>query len=340
MGDLRIGIIGAGMTAEWHLRAYRKLPGIRIVAIANRQSERGRLLARRYGIARCCASAEELVAGPALDAVDLCVPTAQHFRLVQAVLNRGMHCYVEKPLCSTAAEAADIVARNRRLQRIVFNGFNYRFLPEFCRLQRLLTAGAIGQIRYLRCYRTTMEPPGTGLHSDPGIDIFREFHCHFFDLLYFLGLNDPVAIYAAGAHVGSGLPNPDVATVGVHYGSGALAELTVTVASPGVAPELTIIGDRGSLTLRYGKIRVIPRRATWSLASRLTGMFAEALTVPWRVLRNPFLPACRHFCDCLNRGAASPCDALAAWRVLRLAELAGDSWRERRPLTVPDLTAP
>ncbi len=322
MSVIRLGMIGAGLTARWHLRAYRRIAGVRVVAIANPRSPRGAGLARSFGIPEHYASGAELIARAPIDAVDICAPTGEHAPLLRAALDRGLHVYVEKPLCATAADAAEVISRNRQAQRVIFNGFNYRYLPEFIRLQRLLAGGRLGEIRYVRLFRTTMEPPGSGLLTDPALDLFREFHCHFIDLLFSFGLGEPAAVAADGVCVHDWLPSPDTATVTLRYPSGALAELTVSVAAPGLTPELTVIGTKGTATLRYGRVRVVPHRREWSLLRRLRLLADEAFTLPWRVLRNPFLPACRHFCSCVAAGRPSPCDEHAAWRVLRIAETA------------------
>ena len=66
--------------------------------------------AELYPASRLSADIGELLADPALDAVVLATPVHTHARLAIAVLEAGKHCFVEKPLAKTAADAERVVS--------------------------------------------------------------------------------------------------------------------------------------------------------------------------------------------------------------------------------------
>ena len=54
-GELRIGIVGAGqITRTRHLPVFRRLPGVKVVAVCNRHRESAARVAREFDIPHLC----------------------------------------------------------------------------------------------------------------------------------------------------------------------------------------------------------------------------------------------------------------------------------------------
>ncbi|MCX7011336.1 MAG: Gfo/Idh/MocA family oxidoreductase [Candidatus Sumerlaeota bacterium] len=83
----------------------------------------------------------------ALDAVLVCVPNHLH---APAVLAADKHILSEKPLCITLEEADRIVEAVRRSGVTYMAGHNQLFMPAAREARRLLEAGAIGAVRWIR----------------------------------------------------------------------------------------------------------------------------------------------------------------------------------------------
>lgn len=333
---LRLGIVGAGKMASWHLRAYRRIPGVRLEAIANPSSDRGRRLAARHGIPRCFRDALEMIRTADLDAVDICTPTPLHRPCILAALERGLHVYVEKPMCESVAEADEIVSANRAAGRVVFNGFNYRYWPEMRRIAEIVRSGRAGAVRFAQMRRVTKDSPRQVAENAREAEIFSGFHSHFIDLLFAFGFPDPESVFVSGTSVLDWPMRPDTAVLLLRFPGGAAAEITTSAASPGLTPEMLLIGTRGTVRLDYGRVRATPHRDEWRLTRLVVMMFRDAVTVPWRVLRNPFLPSCRHFVACAREGRPSDSDEHAARRVLRVAAAAERSYFENKPVALSD----
>lgn len=97
---VRIGIIGAGFAAHFHLASYAKVWGedFEIAAIAARNPAKAKQLADQFGVARYHDSIEALLCDPDIDAVDICVPNHLHVPLLMQAAGRGKHIICEKPL--------------------------------------------------------------------------------------------------------------------------------------------------------------------------------------------------------------------------------------------------
>jgi predicted dehydrogenase len=98
--SVKVGVVGAGFAASFHLRSYQQVRGIpvEIVAIASKTRARAEHLAGRYGIAKVYDDHRALLDDPSIGIVDLCVPNALHLPLVLETIKAGKHVICEKPL--------------------------------------------------------------------------------------------------------------------------------------------------------------------------------------------------------------------------------------------------
>jgi predicted dehydrogenase len=111
---LGIGIVGCGgIVSGAHLPAYRAA-GLRVVAVHDVDEEKARRVAAEFGIGRVAGSAEELVATPGVDIVDIAVPPWEQPRIVALVTTAGKHMLCQKPLAldygTAVAEVEDAEA--------------------------------------------------------------------------------------------------------------------------------------------------------------------------------------------------------------------------------------
>lgn len=334
MQKVKLGIIGAGKIAAWHLKAYKRIPSVEIVAIANPFSNRGRKLAKKYSIKQHFSNGFDLIEQADIDAVDISVPTGLHKDFILRSLEKGINVYSEKPMGTSKQDIEDIIAANKKKKKVIFNGFNYRFLPEFCEIRAVIDSVKLGRIRYISMIRVIKERPDSYIFGSHGSGLFNEFHSHFVDLLFYFGFDNPEKVFAVGTTVHDWSMNPDTATILLSYPNKMVAEVTTSLASPGIAPEVFIIGTEGTLRLRYGSICVVKKRETWSLLSLIGLMFHEAITIPLKVLKNPFTWSCGHFIKCIRNGTPSECDEQSALKTSRVITAAEVSYRENRSISI------
>lgn len=120
---LRVAVVGAGRFGQLHVQKLAGLPGVQVVAVADPDLDRARHLAAQVG-AQPCASVHDL---PAVDAATVVVPLDALASVAGALLTRGVHVLVEKPLAATAAEARALVALAERADRLLAVGYLERF---------------------------------------------------------------------------------------------------------------------------------------------------------------------------------------------------------------------
>lgn len=97
---VRIGVVGAGFAAHFHLASYEKVYGedFEIRGIYGRTKEKAAHLAREFEIPRVYDAYEDLLADKEIDVADLVVANYMHIPLAIQAAQAGKHVFCEKPL--------------------------------------------------------------------------------------------------------------------------------------------------------------------------------------------------------------------------------------------------
>lgn len=117
---IRVGIIGAGgIVGSTHVPGLRRMPGVEIVAVANRSLDSSRRAAAEFNIPRAFATGEQLLAADGIDAVLIGTWPYMHRDLTLAALDSGRHVLCQARMANTAAEAHQMLAASRRHPNLV-----------------------------------------------------------------------------------------------------------------------------------------------------------------------------------------------------------------------------
>lgn len=174
---LQVGLIGYGLAGSvFHAPLIQHTPGLALHSIAS--SQRDRLL-RSFTDVRICNQPADLFNDPALDAVVIATPNAEHAPLAIAALQAGKHVLVDKPFALDLAEAEAVVRAAQTAERVVTVFQNRRFDADFLTLQQLLADGVLGEVAECHSHFDRYRPqvrdrwresdaPGAGLWMDLG----------------------------------------------------------------------------------------------------------------------------------------------------------------------------
>src|SRR4051794_1777954 len=149
MDDVSIGIVGLGYWGPNLARNFAALPGTRLAWLCDGRPE---MLARHgasHPDARTTTDLGDLLDDPCLDAVVLATPVPTHAELAAQVLEGGKHCFVEKPLAQSVADAELAVAAAGRSGRVLMIGHLLQYHPGVAKLKELVTAGELGDVHYI-----------------------------------------------------------------------------------------------------------------------------------------------------------------------------------------------
>jgi predicted dehydrogenase len=109
----RVGI--AGVThghVSAHLREWREVPGVEVVAIADSNTAEVKRYVERYelGNIKTYDSIDAMLGSEKLDIATVCNETSNHAKVVEAAAAKRIHCLVEKPLAFSLADAERMLA--------------------------------------------------------------------------------------------------------------------------------------------------------------------------------------------------------------------------------------
>jgi predicted dehydrogenase len=115
--SIGVAVIGAGMAGRSHAHAYRTAqtvfgtdaPPVRLVAIADVNTDFANHTRDRYGFDRAESSWQAIVDAEDIDAVSIVVANHLHREIAEALLASGKHVLCEKPLASSVEDAEAMV---------------------------------------------------------------------------------------------------------------------------------------------------------------------------------------------------------------------------------------
>jgi predicted dehydrogenase len=153
--ELRIGVVGAGGIAPFHIGAL-KAAGVDIFVYSERGAHE---LAAAHDVA-LVTTYDDLVA--AVDVIDIITPTPTHVDYACRALEHGKDVIVEKPLALTVDDAERIQATALRAGRTVLPAHVLRYFPEFAALHETVRSGRLGTLAALRFSRAGASPAKAG----------------------------------------------------------------------------------------------------------------------------------------------------------------------------------
>lgn len=153
----RVAVIGAGwVTGARHLPALRCSHRCEILGVVDRSSERARALARKHRLPHAAASLEAPWLAQA-DAVTIGVSPMAHYEVALAMLERGKHVLLEKPLCLTVAEGETLAELAQTKGRVLAVVHNFQFARSARAAQAALATGRWGRITGLHAMQMSNE---------------------------------------------------------------------------------------------------------------------------------------------------------------------------------------
>jgi predicted dehydrogenase len=181
-----IVIIGAGTIAKEHVEAYRKMEHVKVKAIVDINEDSARELADTIG-AHTYTRIEEALEDPAINAVDICLPTFLHIEMVTYVAKRKKHIICEKPIALSVREAKEMysICEQEGVQLCIAHVC--RFMHAYREMARVIRECKMGDVQFLRMTRAVRYPIHLGRSwyqdTEKSGGPFIDFLIHDFDFL-------------------------------------------------------------------------------------------------------------------------------------------------------------
>jgi predicted dehydrogenase len=241
---VRLGIVGAGDVGWRHAAAAVEVDGLTLTAVADRDDDRARRLADRFG-ARAVADLDALLA--AVDLVVLAVPHADHVELTLRAAAAGCRVLVEKPMATTVEDCDRMIAQAGDRLHVGQQG---RFFAQVSAAREELSRLGAPLLYLERRSTDYARPDRPAWFTDArlaGGGIAMLVGVHSIDRACWL-LGVPLEAVSGSVAVPAGWSVETDAVATLWFAGGLPAHLTL-VDSPHFFHETTIVCERGRLVI-------------------------------------------------------------------------------------------
>jgi len=207
---MRFAVLGLGHMGIAHLQAFRGVPGAEVAALYSSDERKLSGDPAALGIpeglidisgARPYREIERAIADPAVEAVDICLPTHLHDVVAVEALRAGKHALVEKPMALDGFGADRMANAARRYKRVLMTAHVLRFSPEYAALREAVLDGQLGGLRFAVFQRWCAAPTRGEWWRDPEKSGGGAFDLLIHDVDFCLHtFGKPKAVGASGYH--------------------------------------------------------------------------------------------------------------------------------------------
>lgn len=316
--EIRIGVVGLGYWGPNLARNFAAIAGCEVSWLCDADAGARERVAASHPGARVAESIEPLLQDPELDAVVLATPVPTHAELAVRVARAGRHCFVEKPLATSAADAETAVAAAREAGTILMVGHLLEYHPAVGRLKELLDGGELGELYYLYGNRLNLGK----LRADE--NALWSLGAHDVSVALHLIGEEPVECVAHGrSFVRDGVE--DVVFCYLRFPSGVVSHLHLSWLDPHKERRLTVVGQKRMATFDdmqlEGKLTVYDKgfdedvRSWGEYIARSGDIYSPRIANV-----EPLRVECEHFIECVRTGATPRSDGASGLRVVRVLE--------------------
>jgi predicted dehydrogenase len=317
--SMRIGVAGLGYWGPNLARNFASIPGCELRWLCDPDPAARDGAQSRFPGVRVTGELDELLADDELDAVALATPVPTHATLATRVLTAGKHCFVEKPLGQSVAEAQQAVRAATDSGRTLMVGHLLEYHPAVRKLKELSDSGALGErIYYIYGNRLNLGK----LRADE--NALWSLGAHDVSVVLHLADEEPWEAVAHGeSYVRSGVE--DVVFCFLRFPSGMCAHLHLSWLDPHKERRFTVVGSRRMATFddmaSEGKLTIYDKgfdhdaHADGEYVTRVGGMESPPLPDV-----EPLRRECEHFVHCVLSGERPQSDGESGLRVVRVLE--------------------
>ncbi len=313
---VRVGVVGLGHWGPNIARAVEAEQDCELTWCCDAREQTHAPLRPRHPGARFTTELADLLGDPDLDAVMLATPVPTHGPLAADVLRAGKHCFVEKPLAYSLAQAQQAVDAARHSGRILMVGHLLEYHPGVRKLEQIIESGELGEIHYIYSNRLNLGQ----LRADE--NALWSLGAHDVSVVLALAREDPVALEARGeCYMRPGVE--DVVFAFMRFPSGLAAHMHLSWLDPHKARRFTVVGSRRMATFDdmdlERKVTVYDKGFDEG-----AGSYGEYITrsgdvnSPRVSNAEPLRLEVAHFIECVRDGVTPRSDGESGLRVVRV----------------------
>jgi len=257
MKSVKLALIGCGKAATRHLRIFKELPEVALVAVADSDPEKARAFAEEIGAAWYTDWRKMLSEYPEIEVVDIAVPSGMHGKISLPVMREfRKNILLEKPITLNIEEAWEMVQTAEELGLKLVTVFQNRFNLPVKKVKEILEKNLLGKIvlasaRFYWCRRQDYYDSAAwrGTWALDGGALAQQ-GCHHVDMLRWL-MGEVESVFAKKDTRLVEIEAEDILVGVIRFKNGALGTIEATTCArpKDLGAELVILGEKGSVKL-------------------------------------------------------------------------------------------
>jgi predicted dehydrogenase len=253
----------------------------------------------------------------------LATPVPTHADLARRALDAGKHCFVEKPLAQSVADAERVVEAAASSGKVLMVGHLLEYHPAVRKLKEIAESGTLGEIRYLYSHRLNLGK----LREEE--NALWSLGAHDVSMLLHLAGEEPDEVDARGeCYMREGVE--DVVFCYLRFPSGRAAHLHLSWLDPHKSRRLTVVGSK---QMAMFDDMALDRKVTvydkgFDESATSYGEYITRSGDAWSPRidnTEPLRVECEHFVTCIREGATPLSDGASGLRVVRVLEALQES---------------
>ena len=338
--SIQVGVVGLGYWGPNVARNLNAIDGAELRWCCELDPDRTARWSPVFPTARFTTDFEEMLAEDELDAVAITTPASDHAALAGRALEAGKHCFVEKPLTHTTADAAELIRKAEEADRVLMVGHLLEYHPAIEALEAHVRSGELGELTYVYSNRLNL-----GRLSEAE-NVLWDLGVHDLSVILRLVGELPSEVWAFGSR-GVRDTVEDVVFAHLRFPSGLMAHMHLSWLDPHKERRVTVVGASRMATFddmaSEGKLTIYDKGFDPDEAS--AGDFVArsgAITKPAISVKEPLRIEIEHWLECIAEGRRPRTDGHVGLRVVGVLEalqasLEADGERQR---VEPALSAP
>jgi len=210
---LKAGVVGYGHLGKIHTKLLFQSENYKLIGVYDINAELSNEIAKEYGC-RAYTSFEEMLND--IEVLDIVTPTPFHFNYAKKAIDKGIHLFIEKPVCSNTKESTELLRLSESNNIKIQVGHVERFNPAYITVEK-----KISKPMFIESHRLAkFNPRGTD------VSVVLDLMIHDIDIILNSVKSTVKTISSNGISVIS--DSPDIANARIEFENGCVANLTAS----------------------------------------------------------------------------------------------------------------
>ncbi|PIW80683.1 MAG: oxidoreductase [Candidatus Omnitrophica bacterium CG_4_8_14_3_um_filter_43_15] len=295
MEPLKVAVIGTGHLGRHHARIYANMPDVELAGVCDINQRLAKKIARQNNTSYF--TDYKSLIGKA-SAVSIAVPTDLHHKIAMDLLERDIHCLIEKPIANKINQAEEIAALAEKKNLLVQVGHIERFNAAVRAVQP-----HIKNPRFIECHRM-----GPFKKRALDVGVVLDLMIHDIDIISYLVGSKIISTEAVGAKVLTDYE--DIANARIKFQNKTIANISASRLSVNEMRKIRIFQDDAYISLDYIKKQAVIFKKSGKRITRSNIRIQ---------LKDALEEELRSFVNCIKNKQKPLVSAIEATEALRIA---------------------